>query len=444
MKQLILNAKIVNEGKVFDGDVLITNDRIEQIGTNLQHKQANEVIDAQGQYLIPGAIDDQVHFREPGLTHKATIATESKAALAGGVTSYMEMPNTVPPVFSQQLLDAKFQIASRDSFVNYSFFMGTSNDNFEEVMKTDLSKVCGLKIFMGSSTGNLLVDNPSTLERIFSNFKGLIATHCEDEKTIIANLQAARDQYGNDAPITIHPTVRSVEACYASSSMAVDMAKKYGTRLHVLHISTEKEVNLFEPTADLKNKKITAEACIHHLWFSDADYSRLGTRIKWNPAIKSASDREGIWKGLLENSIDVIATDHAPHTWEEKSKNYFEAPSGGPLIEFSVLAMLDMVKAGRISLERVVEKMCHNPAILFRITDRGFIREGYYADLVLVNPNKSHSVEAGKILAKCGWSPFEGHTFSHSITGTWVNGVRAYWQGIFTPNSGKRLEFAAF
>lgn len=436
-----MNAKIVNEGKAFESDVLINGERIEQIGTNLQSTSADEIIDASGLLLLPGAIDDQVHFREPGLTHKGTIASESKAALAGGVTSYMEMPNTVPPVFTQALLAHKYAIARKDSYVNYSFFMGTSNDNFDEVMRTDLGNVCGLKIFMGSSTGNLLVDNVSTLEKIFAHFPGLIATHCEDEQTILNNLEVARKQYGENVPIDVHPKIRTAEACYKSSSMAVGLAKKHGTRLHVLHISTAKEVGLFEPAVDLTRKKITAEACIHHLWFSDADYPRLGTKIKWNPAIKSAQDREHIWAGVLNNNIDVIATDHAPHTIEEKNNGYFKAPSGGPLVQHSVLAMLEFVKQGKISVERAVEKMCHNPAILFRIRDRGFIREGYYADLVLVNPSQTHSVTSNNILAKCGWSPFEGYTFSHAIHSTFVNGNPAYWNGQFKLGSAKQLEF---
>ena len=444
MKRLILNAKIVNEGKAFESDVLIQGERIEKIGKDLQAATADEVIDASNLLLLPGLIDDQVHFREPGLTHKATIATESKAALAGGVTSYMEMPNTVPPVFTQTLLADKYAIAAKDSFVNYSFFMGTSNDNFDEVMKTDLKHVCGLKIFMGSSTGNLLVDNPSTLEKIFAGFPGLIATHCEDEQTIINNLELARQQYGESPAIDIHPKVRSAEACYQSSSMAVGLAKKHGTRLHVLHISTAQEVSLFESTSNLADKKITAEACIHHLWFSDKDYGRLGTKIKWNPAIKTEQDREGIWAGLLNNNIDVIATDHAPHTIEEKNSSYFKAPSGGPLIQHSLVALLEFVRQGKISIEKVVEKACHNPAILFRIKDRGFIREGYFADIVLVNPNQPFTVKADNIIAKCGWSPFEDYTFTNSIHGTLVNGAKAYWNGEFKLGAAKRLEFQRF
>ena len=441
MKRLIINAKIVNEGKVFEGDILINHERIEKIGNNLQSTPANEIIDAKGMLLLPGIIDDQVHFREPGLTHKGTIASESKAALAGGVTSFMEMPNTVPPVFTQKLLEEKYAIAARSSFANYSFYMGTSNDNYDEVMKTDLKNVCGLKIFMGSSTGNLLVDNPSTLERIFTGFPGLIASHCEDEQTILSNTALAQRQYGENPSISIHPVVRSVEACYKSSSMAVDLAKKHGTRLHVLHISTAKEVALFDANTHLSKKKITAEACIHHLWFTDADYERLGTKIKWNPAIKTQQDQNAIWQGLDRNNIDVIATDHAPHTLEEKNNSYFKAPSGGPLIQHGLLAMLDCIKLGKISIERVVEKMCHNPAILFRIKDRGFIREGYYADLVLVNPLASHEVNSSNISAKCGWSPFENHTFSNSIQGTFLNGYPAYWNGKLQPGEPKRLEF---
>lgn len=441
MDYLIVNAKIVNEGKVFEGDILIKGDRIERVDKNLQSVHARQVIDAAGKLLMPGVIDDQVHFREPGLTHKGTISTESKAALAGGITSYMEMPNTVPPVFTQELLEEKYQIASKNSFSNYSFYMGTSNDNLEEVLKTDLAKVCGLKIFMGSSTGNLLVDNAKTLENIFSRFSGLIATHCEDENTVNANMEYYKSKYGVSAPVSIHPLIRSTDACYTSSSFAVALAKKHKTRLHVLHISTAKEVELFEKGILLINKKITAEACIHHLWFTDADYERLGTKIKWNPAIKTHQDQTAIWAGLTSNAIDVIATDHAPHTLEEKNNPYFNAPSGGPLVQHSLVAMLEQVKAGKISLPRVVEKMCHNPAILFRIKDRGFIREGYFADLVLVDPAKAWTVSTDNILAKCGWSPLEGVTFQNTIDSTFLNGKPAYRQGEFMSPSGKRLEF---
>jgi dihydroorotase len=441
MDYLIVNAKIVNEGKVFEGDLLIKGDRIERVDKNLQAVSAKHVIDASGKIVMPGVIDDQVHFREPGLTHKGNIYSESRAALAGGITSFMEMPNTVPPVFTQELLEEKYKIAAQNSFSNYSFYMGTSNDNLEEVLKTDLSKVCGLKIFMGSSTGNLLVDNAQTLENIFSRFSGLIATHCEDEKTITANTEYYKEKYGPDAPLSIHPLIRSAEACFQSSSFAVSLAKQHGTRLHILHISTAQEVGLFESATPLAQKKITAEACIHHLWFTDADYEKLGTKIKWNPAIKTQQDQDAVWAGLLSNSIDVIATDHAPHTLEEKNKPYFSAPSGGPLVQHSLVAMLEQSRAGKISLPRVVEKMCHNPSILFSIKERGFIREGYYADLVLVDPTKPWTVSPTNILAKCGWSPLENITFGHSVESTFLNGKPAYWNGEFTPPSGKRLEF---
>ncbi len=441
MNTLIVNAKIVNEGKVIENDILVTNERIEKIGSNLSSKDAM-IIDAKGQYLLPGAIDDQVHFREPGLTHKGTIHSESRAAVAGGVTSFMEMPNTVPPTFTQELLEQKYVIASRDSLANYSFFMGASNDNLDEVLKTDLSKVCGLKIFMGSSTGSLLVDNPKVLEGFFSKFSGLIASHCEDEPTIRKNTEAFRERYGEDIPIEFHPFIRSEEGCYKSSSFAVELAKTHGTRLHILHISTAKEILLFDNTLSLEKKKITAEACIHHLWFSDVDYSRLGTKIKWNPAIKTSKDQQAILKGVLDNHIDVIATDHAPHTSEEKQNTYFKAPSGGPLVQHSVVAMLEFFHQGKISLERLVEKMSHNPAILFQIKDRGFIREGYHADLVLADLNKPWTVEKSNILAKCGWSPFEGQSFQSQITHTFVSGRLAYQNGkIIEGESGQRLLF---
>ena len=341
MSTLIVNAKIVNEGKVFESDVLIKGQFIEKLGKDLQSHAADNVIDAAGKILMPGAIDDQVHFREPGLTHKATIYTESKAAVAGGVTSFMEMPNTVPPAFTQKLLEDKYQIASQNSLANYSFFMGASNDNLEEVLKTDIQKICGLKIFMGSSTGNLLVDDPKTLEGFYSRFPSLISTHCEDEPTIRKNTEEYRTKYGEDMPVSYHPLIRSREACYLSSSFAVALAKKHGTRLHILHISTARETELFDNTVSLSQKKITAEACIHHLWFSDEDYKRLGMLIKWNPAIKTKDDRQAIFNAVLDNRIDVVATDHAPHTWEEKQNTYFNAPAGGPLIQHSVVAMLE-------------------------------------------------------------------------------------------------------
>lgn len=423
-----------------EGELLIRDERIEQIGT--QVRDGDRTLDAEGHLLLPGAIDDQVHFREPGLTHKGTILTDSRAAVAGGVTSYMEMPNTVPPVFTHAQLEDKYRIASRDSLANYSFFMGTSNDNLEEVLKTDLTRVCGLKIFMGSSTGNLLVDDPKVLEQIFSRFPGLIATHCEHEPTIRQNMEAFRKQFGEDISVEKHPLIRSAEGCYQSSSMAVSLAQKHGTRLHVLHLSTARETSLFSNDLPLAEKKITAEACIHHLWFTDADYARLGMKIKWNPAIKTRADQEGIWQALLDNRIDVIATDHAPHTKEEKSAKYFDAPSGGPLVQHSLVAMLEFVRLGKITLERVVEKMSHNPAILFRIQERGFLREGYFADLVLVDPDRPWKVESSNILAKCGWSPFEGETFSAKVTHTFVSGRLAYSDGqIREGKPGMRLAF---
>lgn len=440
---LITNAQLVNEGKVFEGDVLIRETRIEKISSTITASPADKVVDAKGFFLLPGAIDDQVHFREPGLTHKATIYSESRAAVAGGVTSFMEMPNTVPPVFTQSLLEDKYQIAARTSLGNYSFFMGASNDNLEDVLKTDLSKVCGLKIFMGSSTGNLLVNDERTLEGFFSRFPSLIATHCEDEATILKNMAEFKERYGENMLVKYHPLIRSEEACYKSSSFAVGLAKKFGTRLHILHISTAKETSLFDNTLPLEKKKITAEACIHHLWFNDSDYDRLGMLIKWNPAIKTINDQQEIFRALLDDRIDVIATDHAPHTREEKNNGYFQAPSGGPLIQHSLVAMLEFYHAKKISIEKIVQKMAHNPAILFQIKDRGFIREGYFADLVLVDPAKPWQVEKSNILAKCGWSPFEGNTFKSSVIKTWVSGHLAYADGKFNENKmGERLTFS--
>ncbi|MFN8845115.1 MAG: dihydroorotase [Chryseotalea sp.] len=440
---LIVNAKIVNEGKVTEGDLLIKGERIEKIGNVQQVTEQHTIIDAKGSYLLPGAIDDQVHFREPGLTHKANIFTESRAAVAGGVTTYMEMPNTSPPTFTQSLLEDKYKIAAHASLANYSFYIGASNENIEEVLKTDLTKVCGLKIFMGSSTGNLLVDNPKTLEAFFSKFQGLIATHCEDEQSIRRNMEAARQKFGEDVPVSYHPIIRDEEVCYLSSSMAVELAKKFGTHLHVLHISTAKELSLFDNSIPLEKKKITAEACIHHLWFNENDYATKGSLIKWNPAVKSASDQQAILQAVLNNTIDVIATDHAPHLLEEKQNPYFKAPSGGPLVQHSVVAMLEMVKQGKITIEKVVEKMSHHVAILYRIQERGFIREGYFADLVLVNPNESWQVEKKNILAKCGWSPFEGQNFSHKVTHTFVSGYLAYANGMLqNEQMGQRLKFS--
>lgn len=439
---LITNAKIVNEGKQFEGDVLIKGQYIEKIGSGLSSDGADRVIDAKGKLLLPGVIDDQVHFREPGLTHKANIYTEAKAAVAGGITSFMEMPNTVPNALTQELLEDKYKIAAKDALANYSFFMGASNDNLDEVLKTDPKKVCGVKVFMGSSTGNMLVDNEATLEGIFSKVPMLIATHCEDEETIRKNTAEYKERYGEDVPIRCHPEIRSEEACYKSSSMAVELAKKHDARLHILHISTAKEISLFDNSKPLAEKRITAEACIHHLWFDDSQYDNKGTLIKWNPAVKTAKDRDAIFQAVLDNKIDVIATDHAPHTIEEKKNKYFNAPSGGPLVQHSLVAMMDFVKQGKITIEKVVEKMCHNPAIMFEINKRGYVREGYFADLVLVDPNAAWEVKKDNILAKCGWSPFEGHTFSAAVTHTFVSGHLAYEEGNFDESKkGERLTF---
>jgi dihydroorotase len=444
MITLIVNANIVNEGKVFQGDVLVKGQFIEAIGPDLASRMADQIIDANGKYLLPGAIDDQVHFREPGLTHKATIFTESRAAVAGGVTSFMEMPNTSPPAFTQHLLEEKYGIASRNSLANYSFFIGAANDNLEEVLKTDVSRVCGLKIFMGSSTGNLLVDDEKTLNGFFSRFPSLIATHCEDEETIKQNTAEYKAKYGEDLPIKFHPLIRSSEACYRSSSFAVELAKKHGTKLHILHISTEKETHLFE-SIPLEKKKITAEACIHHMWFNDSDYEKLGTLIKWNPAVKTKADQQAVFEAVLSGRIDVIATDHAPHTIEEKRNSYFKAPSGGPLVQHSLVAMLEFYHQGKITLEKIVEKMSHNPAILFQISKRGFLREGYFADLVLVDLNSPWTVDKRNIVAKCGWSPFEGTTFRSKVSHTFVSGHLAWADGKFDDSTaGHRLLFDRF
>jgi dihydroorotase len=438
----IANVNIVNEDKVYVADVLIKGKFIEKIATDLSSVKVDRVINAEGKYLLPGAIDDQVHFREPGLTHKATIETEARAAVAGGVTTFMEMPNTVPPTFTNDLLEQKYAIASKTSLANYSFFIGASNDNLDEVLKTDIRKVCGLKIFMGSSTGNLLVDDEKILEGFFSKFPSIIATHCEHEPTIRKNLEDFKVKYGENVPVEYHPVIRNREACYRSSSFAIDLAKKHGTRLHILHISTAEEINLFDNSIPLEKKKITAEACVHHLWFNDTDYSRLGNLIKWNPAIKTQSDQEAIFNGVLNDSIDVIATDHAPHTIEEKKKSYFQAPSGGPLVQHSLVAMLEFYQRKKISLEKIVQKMAHNPAILFQISNRGFIREGYFADLVIADFDSPWTVARPNILAKCGWSPFEGTTFKSRITHTFVSGHLAFENEKFNENEkGERLTF---
>ncbi|MFK8039479.1 MAG: dihydroorotase [Crocinitomicaceae bacterium] len=441
MPYLLKNATLINEGKIIETDVLVKGERIEKIAKNISDSNA-KVIDLEGKWLMPGMIDDQVHFREPGLTHKGEIYTESRAAVAGGITSFMEMPNTVPNALTQELLEDKYQIAQEKSIANYSFFMGASNDNIEEVLKTNQQNVCGVKVFMGSSTGNMLVDNEQTLTNIFSKCDMLIATHCEDEATVRQNLADYEAKYGQNMPIKHHPEIRSVEACYLSSSLAARLAKQHDTRLHILHLSTAKELDLFDNTIPLKDKRITAEACVHHLWFSDEDYDKKGTFIKWNPAVKSAADREAIWEAVNDNRIDIIATDHAPHTIAEKNNNYFQAPSGGPLVQHAVLAILEKVKEGKISLERAVEKMSHSPAVCFQINERGFIREGYFADLVVVDPNTSIMVDKSNLLYKCGWSPFEGTTFSHSINTTFVNGRIVYEnEKVVEGNAARRMTF---
>ncbi|CAL2103992.1 Dihydroorotase [Tenacibaculum sp. 190130A14a] len=439
---LIKNAQIVNENKVFKGDVLVEGEFIKKIATTITPSEEMKVVNAEGKYLIPGMIDDQVHFREPGLTHKANIATESKAAVAGGITTFIEMPNTVPQATTQELLEDKFEIASKTSYANYSFMFGGTNDNLEELLKTDPKNVAGIKLFLGSSTGNMLVDNQEVLEKIFSSTKMLISVHCEDEATIRKNTAAYKEKYGDDIPIKYHPIIRSEEACYLSSSKAIELAKKTGARLHVFHLSTEKETHLFRNDIPLEEKQITAEVCVHHLWFTDADYEEKGTHIKWNPAVKTQKDRDGLWKALLDDRIDIIATDHAPHTLEEKANVYTKAPSGGPLVQHAVLAVLEKVKEGVLSIEKAVEKMCHNPSKIFQIEKRGFIKEGYYADLVLVDANDNWTVSKDNILYKCGWSPFEGVEFSSKISHTFINGNLMYENGIFNEDiKGKRLTF---
>ena len=424
---LIKNARIVNEGTIVNGDVLIEDGIFVEIADSISAKTSDvNIFDAEGKYLLPGIIDDQVHFREPGLTHKATIETESKAAIAGGITSFIEMPNTNPQTTTISALEEKFAVAAATSYANYSFMFGGTNDNLEEIKKLDPKKVAALKLFLGSSTGNMLVDDLDVLEKIFRASKLLIAVHCEDEQTIRDNTAKCIAQYGDDIPVGLHPTIRSEEACYLSSSRAVALAKKTGARLHVFHLSTAKELALFDHKKPLKQKKITAEVCVHHLWFSDEDYAEKGTYIKWNPAVKKASDRDALLKALLKNKIDVIATDHAPHTKEEKSNVYTKAPSGGPLVQHALPALLEMYHQGKISLEQIVEKMCHNPAILFEIEKRGFIKKGYFADCVLVDLNAPRTVNADNILYKCGWSPFEGTTFRSRITHTFVNGYLAF------------------
>lgn len=442
MRILIINAQVVNEGKIAQQDVFVKDGLIAQIGSDLRHLKAERVIDANGKYLLPGVIDDQVHFREPGLMHKATIGSEARAAIAGGTTSFMEMPNTVPNALTQELLADKYAIAAQTSLANYSFFMGTSNDNYDELMRTDVQNVCGIKIFMGSSTGNMLVDKPNVLEKVFANAPCLIATHCEDEATVVA--RAA--YYKNNAPAkgwdaAVHPLVRNEEACYKSSSFAVALAQKHTTRLHILHISTGEETELFEAGA-VKTKRITAEACVHHLWFSADDYARLGNQIKCNPAIKAPQHRARVLQALLDDRIDVIATDHAPHTWAEKQQPYWQAPSGLPLVQHSLNMMLELVRENKISIERVVEKMSHAVADCFEIDRRGYIREGYWADLVLVDLNQTTTVHRDNVLYQCGWSPLEGTTFHSCVTHTIVSGHLAYAHGQFDDSQrGQRLAF---
>ena len=444
MKQILIkNARLVNEGSVKECDILIEGEYIKEINSSISAKSAEvHVIDAENNFVLPGVIDDQVHFREPGLTHKANIETESRAAIAGGITSFIEMPNTNPQSTTIEKLEAKFDIAAKTSYANYSFMFGGTNDNLDEILKIDPKKVAALKLFLGSSTGNMLVDDPEVLENIFSSTDLVIAVHCEDEGTIRRNLKEHVDQFGEDIPIKYHPIIRSEEACYLSSSKAIELAKKTGARLHVFHLSTAKETNLFSNKIPLKDKKITAEVCVHHLWFSDKDYDEKGTHIKWNPAVKSEKDRDGLWKALLNDKIDVIATDHAPHTLEEKSNVYTKAPSGGPLVQHALVAMMEAYHDEKISIEKLVEKMCHNPAILFDVEKRGYLREGYFADLVIINPNNPWTVTKDNVLYKCGWSPFEGTTFKSKVLQTFINGNLAYNNFKFSDvKTAKRLTF---
>jgi dihydroorotase len=443
MKNYIINnAKIINEGKIVEGAICIEKGLISKIENHAINKEGFIVIDAKGLYLMPGLIDDQVHFREPGLTHKGNIYSESKAAVAGGITSYMEMPNTVPSAVSVELLEEKYQIGKANSLANYSFFMGTTNTNLEELLRLDSSQVCGVKIFMGSSTGNMIVDNPASLENIFKEVNMLIATHCEDDPMIKQNQQKFIEMYGKSLDAKSHYLIRSEEACFKSSSFAVELAKKHNTRLHILHISTAKELSLFDNKIPSKDKRITSEACLHHLWFSNEDYAIKGNFIKWNPAIKTASDRDAILQAVIDNRIDVIATDHAPHTFEEKSKSYLDAPSGGPLVQHALVALLEMYHQNKITIEKIVEKTSHTVADLFQIDKRGYIREGYHADLVLVDLNNPWQVNKGNILYQCGWSPFEGNTFQSKVIKTFVNGHLAYDNGKFDESQkGRRLVF---
>jgi len=439
---LLLNTKLVNEGKIEEKDIFISEGKIEEIGNDLSNKKADTIIDAKGKYLMPGVIDDQVHFREPGFTHKADIYHEAKAAVAGGTTSFMEMPNTNPQSLTQELLEEKYQIASKNALANYSFYMGVSNDNLEEVLKTNPKNVCGVKVFMGSSTGNMLVDNPSTLEQLFAQAPILIATHCEDEATVKARLKTFEEKYGENATAEIHPQIRNEEACLISSTLAKELAVKHNTRLHILHLTTADELHLFDNSIPIAEKRITSEVCVHHLWFSADDYKELGNKIKCNPAIKAPKHRKALWEALLDNRLDVIATDHAPHTWEEKQQSYWKAPAGLPLVQYSLLMMLEHYKGGKISLERLVEKMAHAPAICFEVEKRGFIKEGFWADLVLVDLEGTTEVKPENIIYKAGWSPLNDFQFQSRIEATIVSGHLAYYQGKFDESKkGERLTF---
>lgn len=441
---LIKGATVFNRNVASVMDVLIKKDRIEKIDTNISPKFKVEEIDASDLWLMPGIIDDQVHFREPGLTHKANIATESRAGVAGGVTSFMEMPNTKPEALSQTLLQQKYDLAAQSAYANYSFFMGVSNQNYDEVMRTNMEDVCGVKIFMGSSTGNMLVDDVNVLEKLFANLPNLIATHCEDEQTILRNLELYKIMYGDKIQAYMHAQIRDIECCYLSSSMAKALAEKHGTRLHILHISTEKELELFSNALPLKDKRITSEVCVHHLYFSADDYEQLGNAIKCNPSIKASENKKALFPALLDDRLDIIATDHAPHTWDEKSQNYLQAPSGLPLIQHSLPIMLDFYHQGTITMEKIVEKMCHAPATCFNLIDRGFIDEGMFADLVIVDPEKKWTVSKENILYKCAWSPLEGKTFKGQVKATFVNGVRVYdGSATILQGHGQRLRFKA-
>lgn len=438
---IIKNANLINEGAKFKSSIYVKDDLIVEIGEELQNTTADRIIDADGLFLIPGAIDDQVHFREPGLTHKAEIATESQAAAAGGVTSYMEMPNTKPQATTITELEKKYDTAAQKSYVNYAFYLGATNDNIDEIKKVNPATICGVKVFMGSSTGNMLVDNTQTLQKIFAESPTLIATHCEDEATIQYNTKKYFNEQGEDIPFSFHPIIRSAEACYKSSSLAAELANKYNSQLHILHLSSAKELSLLDANPDVTQKKITGEVCVHHLWFNSNDYDKHGARIKWNPAVKFPEDQEALFKGLLDNKLDVIATDHAPHTLSEKSKKYFNAPSGGPLVQHSLVAMLEFYHQGKISLETIVRKMCHAPADLYKVKNRGYIKEGYFADLVLIAPNDPWKVSTENILYKCGWSPFEGTTFKSKVKYTIVNGKVVYENDKIVSKSAQRLSF---